>query len=256
MLEDIDVEKLIEISHSAGQEILKVYDGDFKVEYKQDKSPLTAADKGSNDVINEALTNLYPDIPILSEENKSISYDERRSWDMLWIVDPLDGTKEFVKRNGEFTVNIGLVKDGIPVFGVVYVPVTDTVYYTGKGQAFKVVGDEPPARCPLDLERDASELVVVASRSHMSAETEEFIKRRGKDYESTRMVASGSSIKMCLVAEGSADVYPRLAPTMEWDTCAAHAVVLASGKDVTGYGNGESLRYNKEDLLNPWFVVE
>ena len=228
---------------------------------------MTIADRKAHEAI-AAILSKTP-FPVLSEEGKQLDYAVRQQWDTLWIVDPLDGTKEFIKRNGEFTVNIALVKNSVPVLGVIYVPVKKELYFAVEGKgAFKMTGlmgleddsvtleqmiDEAE-RIPLNDSRD--HFVVVASRSHLSPETEEFIAELKKKYGTVELISSGSSIKICLVAEGVADVYPRFAPTMEWDTAAGHAIARAAGMEVYQSGKNEPLRYNKENLLNPWFIVE
>lgn len=261
----------IDAALRAGENILSIYDdptSDFGIERKADNSPLTIADRKAHNIIAGILKETP--FPILSEEGKQIDYDVRRNWDTLWIVDPLDGTKEFIKRNGEFTVNIALVKDSIPVVGVIYIPVKRELYFGVEGiGAFKIVGltgleDQrvtlkqligDAERLPLNDPRD--HFVVVASRSHLSQETEEYITElKKKERNGIELISSGSSIKICLVAEGSADVYPRFAPTMEWDTAAGHAIARAAGMEIYQAGRSEPLQYNKEDLLNPWFIVE
>jgi 3'(2'), 5'-bisphosphate nucleotidase len=254
----------IEASLKAGETIMQVYDTAFNVEYKDDKSPLTEADKKANDIIN---TFLKPSgIPIISEENKQTNYNTRKEWQTCWVVDPVDGTKEFIKRNGEFTVNIALVTKGKPVLGVIYVPVVKTVYFADvpNGIAYKAklnthhVSIDEVIENALQLEPkpiNSNPVQVVGSRSHMSQETLDFIeelKQSGKDVE---IVSKGSSLKFCLVAEGNADVYPRFAPTMEWDTAAGQAICNAVGIDVISEETKETLLYNKENLLNPWFLV-
>ncbi len=251
-------------AYDAGQAILAVYQRDFVVQEKADHSPLTEADLASQAVIGPALRAGSP-FPILSEESRQATYAERADWGPFWLVDPLDGTKEFIKRNGEFTVNIALVANGVPVFGVVYTPVTGVCHAGGPGLgAFRTTGDRAAlaagvtagwTRLPLPGSGSADTLRVVASRSHLNEETEAFIARIGAGYANVDLVSSGSSLKLCLVAEGSADVYPRLAPTCEWDTAAAHAVVLGAGGTVCRYADGLPVVYNKPDLLNPHFVV-
>ena len=248
---------------AGGKEILKVYDSEFAVEHKDDKSPLTLADKNAHLAIKAFLDKT--DLPTLSEEGRSIPYDERRDWDYFWMVDPLDGTKEFVKRNGEFTVNIALIHEGRSVAGVIYVPVKQVLYLGIEGLgAWKLDGvTEAPAtiaelmtdetRIPADQGKEA--YTIVASRSHMSPETEAIIKTKEAEHGKVAVTSMGSSLKICLVAEGSADLYPRYAPTMEWDTAAGHAIVTAAGKTITDYQTGEEMRYNKENLLNNWFTV-
>lgn len=254
----------------AGKEILEIYNdplSDFGIERKADNSPLTVADKKAHEIILSFLkTTPYP---VLSEEGRTIPYSERKDWECLWIVDPLDGTKEFIKRNGEFTVNIALVENGVPVMGVIYLPVKKVLYFgdTERGAfRLKEVTAVPhdwtaeelagrSERLPV-AHPDGNECVVVASRSHLSAETEAYIEALKRHYASVRLISTGSSIKICLVAEGSADVYPRFAPTMEWDTAAGHAIARAAGMEIYQAGKEIPLVYNKEDLLNPWFIVE
>lgn len=246
----------VEAALAAGRDILSIYNDpsqDFGVEMKADNSPLTAADRAAH---RRIMSYLEPTgIPVLSEEGKHLPYAERSSWEKLWVVDPLDGTKEFIKKNGEFTVNIALVEQGAPVLGVVYVPVQDVLYYgiVGEG-AWKKVGLEEPLPLPAPQQRDS--FVVVASRSHMSPETETYISEMRKVHDKVELISSGSSIKICLVAEGVADAYPRFAPTCEWDTAAGDAVARAAGKNVVDVQTGTPLRYNKSKLLNPWFLVE
>ena len=243
----------IQAAIEAGNEIMRIYNdpaADFGIERKADNSPLTRADKAAHACI-EAL--LEPTgIPILSEEGAQLPYEERREWQRLWIVDPLDGTKEFIKRNGEFTVNIALVEHGVPTLGVIYVPVTKALYFGSPEGAFSRTGDTTER---LPLTADKRPFTVVVSRSHLSEPTEEFINTLRAQHPNLELVSSGSSLKICLVAEGKADVYPRHAPTMEWDTAAGHAIAIASGCEVIDATTGKPLTYNKEDLHNPWFIV-
>ena len=259
----------IDAALRAGGAIMEIYKRDFEVEFKADESPLTEADKAAHHIIIDALEDLG--LPILSEESKMIDYEERKGWTKYWLVDPLDGTKEFVKKNGEFTVNIALIEAGRPIMGVVYAPVLKTLYVGVVGEgAFSVIHDDL-VQCLEQWDGGVSNLEklgkslpcssseegvikVVASRSHCNDETKVFIADLEKDGR-VELVSSGSSLKLCLVAEGTADVYPRIAPTMEWDTAAAQAVVEASGATVVQYGTDEPLTYNKENLLNPYFVV-
>ena len=247
----------IEAAVEAGTAILNVYDSDFSVDYKDDKSPLTLADKRAHLKIMSFLEKT--DYPILSEEGKHLSYEERKNWSRFWLVDPLDGTKEFVKRNGEFTVNIALIENGTPVMGVIYVPVKDTLYYGSEEGAFKKEGfsfssPSPPKKMPLP--KGDRIYTIVGSRSHMSIETEVFFEEMRSQHGAVEILSVGSSLKLCMVAEGKADVYPRYAPTMEWDTAAGHAIVIAAGFQVLEYSSNKDLKYNKEDLLNPWFLVK
>jgi 3'(2'), 5'-bisphosphate nucleotidase len=239
----------------AGKEIISVYNSsDFSIEIKPDSSPLTSADKAAHQIITSYLEKTP--FPILSEEGKTISYNERKKWKKFWMVDPLDGTKEFIKRNGEFTVNIALIENNLPVAGVVYVPVTGVLYMADKNGAYKYHEEGKGKKIKLPVDKKHDTYRVVGSRSHMNPKTEEFIKKidsRGKPIE---IVSKGSSLKICLVAEGNADIYPRLGPTMEWDTAAGHAIARFAGKKVTVYPTQEPLTYNKENLLNPYFIVE
>lgn len=269
MLEKIDLEEIVIIAKEAGDAIMEIYDKDFHVEYKDDKSPLTEADTKSNEIIVSALEALnstlkiqhptFKSIPILSEEGKEIPYEERKHWEYFWLIDPIDGTKEFIKKNGEFTVNIALIHNGTPVLGVVYAPALGDMYKAKKGEsAFK---NEKKLPLPEHGTRNTEhELVIVASKSHLSKETQAFIDDIAHNTEHLTRITKGSSLKLVMVAEGTADIYPRLAPTMEWDTAAADAIVRESGKMTYQYSpnsieNWEPIRYNKSELLNPWFVV-
>ena len=251
MLETIDLKKIIEIAKDAGDAIMEIYQKDFSIAYKEDSSPLTEADLKSNEIICNALIQLHPNIPILSEENKMISYEERKEWEYFWLIDPIDGTKEFINKNGEFTINIALIQNSKPVLGVVYAPVLEDVYSAKEGMGAFKNGE----KLPLYKNKFPKEnLNVVASKSHLSEETQKFIDNL--DTKKVTQVSKGSSLKLCMVAEGVADIYPRLAPTMEWDTGAAHAIVLESGKEVIGFESKEVILYNKKNLLNPWFIVK
>jgi 3'(2'), 5'-bisphosphate nucleotidase len=239
------------LARQAGEKILAVYNTDFAVEEKDDKSPLTAADLASHTTIVAGLKALTPDIPVLSEESATIPYEERAAWDTYWLIDPLDGTKEFIKRNGEFTVNIALIHAGVPVLGVVHVPVSGVTYAgcEGRGSIKEVPG---VGERPIHVRKlGDGPVAVVGSRSHQGDSLKAFLARVG-DHE---MVSMGSSLKICLVAEGAADVYPRLGLTSEWDTAAAHCVVNQAGGSLTGL-DMQPLRYNtKDSLLNPFFFV-
>lgn len=253
-----------------GREIMHIYldpKQDFGIENKSDNSPLTRADKAAHKCILRHLDKT--DIPILSEEGKLPPYGERKAWHRVWVVDPLDGTKEFIKKNGEFTVNIGLVEDGSPVAGVVYVPVTGVIYFgiVGFGAWKGKASVSSQSNGPIDgtlLEhtmidggkRVEGAFIIATSRSHLSLETEDYIKQMRKEHKLVQVISSGSSVKMCLVAENIADVYPRFAPTMEWDTAAGDAIVRAAGKAVVDARTGQPLTYNKPDLHNPWFIVQ
>ncbi len=257
MLDKIDIQILQEIAVRAGKAILEIYEQPFEIETKADKSPLTAADKASNDIIIAGLEKHYASIPIISEENKQLDYDTRKNWEYCWMVDPLDGTKEFIKKNGEFTVNIALIHKNESVLGVVYVPVKDTLYYAIKGQgAFKISNGGSPEKIHAKAAKAGEIVRIFASRSHLNADTQAFIDQCKEKFADVELVAAGSSLKFCLLAEGIAHIYPRFAPTMEWDTAAAHIVATESGASVTIPENGEALNYNKENLLNPYFLVQ
>jgi 3'(2'), 5'-bisphosphate nucleotidase len=240
-----------DIAITAGRAILDVYGQDFEVVQKADESPLTQADLASHRVIRDALARMTPDLPLLSEESADISFATRSSWSQYWLVDPLDGTKEFINRNGEFTVNIALVRDHEPVLGVVHVPVSGVTYtgVVGAGASRKPSGS--PAESIRVQVPCADPLRVVGSRSHANPRLQHYLQRVGS-YE---LISMGSSLKFCLLAEGKADLYPRLGPTSEWDTAAAHAVVLAAGGRIVTLQN-RPLQYNrKESFLNPEFIV-
>ncbi|MFQ5735280.1 MAG: 3'(2'),5'-bisphosphate nucleotidase CysQ [Thermodesulfobacteriota bacterium] len=245
------LKEVVAVAHRAGDAILEVYgSADFGTTYKEEGSPLTLADKAANDIITGALAALTPDVPVLSEESKAEPFQVRKAWKRLWIVDPLDGTKEFIKRNGEFTVNIALVEDAWPVLGVVYAPALGVTYYGVKGSGAFRVSDGATSRISVSGYSGEGPLKVVASRSHRGEALDAFLSEVGA-YE---VVCMGSSLKFCLVADGTAHIYPRLGPTMEWDTAAAQCVVEAAGGRVTDL-DGKALRYNREDLLNPFFMV-
>lgn len=245
------IEPIVSLAIEAGEAILAVYDTDFAVEAKDDDSPLTRADMASHQRIVARLVDLTPDVPIISEEGGLPEFEERRQWDRYWLIDPLDGTKEFVKRNGEFTVNIALIEKHRPVLGVVHVPVKQKTYIGCDGVGSeRRDADGDRTRLKVAVE-SASPVRVVGSRSHRGASLDGFLELLG-DFE---MVPMGSSLKFCLVAEGTADVYPRLGPTSEWDTAAAQAVVEQAGGAVMTL-DGSPLAYNtKSDILNPHFVV-
>lgn len=257
---------VINAAVKAGEEILKIYNSNYDVEYKNDSSPLTIADKNAHNKICEFLEKT--NYPILSEEGRNIDYHERKNWEYFWMVDPLDGTKEFIKRNGEFTVNIALIHKQKSILGVIYIPVTKTLYFAAENigvyktlvtnQEEKIVDLEKlislSQKLPLAL--PDKKFTVVASRSHLSEETEMFIDGLKAKHNEIEFISSGSSIKLCLVAEGSANIYPRFAPTMEWDTAAGQAICEIAGKSVVDYTTNQNLLYNKKDLLNNWFIVQ
>jgi 3'(2'), 5'-bisphosphate nucleotidase len=243
----------------AGEAILEIYlSADFDITVKGDDSPLTRADLASHEVIISHLE--HTGIPILSEEGRGIPFFERKDWKQLWIVDPIDGTKEFIKRNGEFTVNIALVEEGVPVLGVILVPATGELYYSDQESgAFKAdsitSAEDISTAQKLPLERESRPFTVVASRSHMSAETEAYVEQMRQEHGEVALISKGSSLKLCMVAEGKADCYPRFAPTMEWDTAAGQAICMHAGFDVIDWNTKSTMRYNRENLLNAWFLV-
>lgn len=248
----------------AGKAILEIYhSGHFDTEIKKDKSPLTKADKASHNVIMSYLTK--SNIPVLSEEGRDISYEERKNWNQLWIVDPLDGTKEFLKRNGEFTVNIAFIENKTTLIGVIFVPVTGELYFSTKEMgAFKVAVDLKNYNLEklisnglkLPLQRKDNTFTIVASRSHMSPETEEYVQQMRDIHGEVNLISKGSSLKLCMVAEGTANCYPRFAPTMEWDTAAGQAICEHAGFKVIDWDTNKNMLYNRKELLNNWFLVK
>lgn len=242
---------VMDIAHAAGVKIVEIYNRGFSVAHKEDKSPLTEADMAAHDSIVNGLTALTPELPVLSEESAALPFAERAAWRRYWLVDPLDGTREFVKRNGEFTVNIALIEDHAPVLGVILVPVTGLCYYAARGGGAFCA--EPGGKVDAIRVRklDLAHVIVAGSRSHAGASLAAFLENIG----SHELISMGSSLKSCLVAEGRADIYPRLGPTSEWDTAAAHCIVEEAGGRVTDTAM-RPLRYNtKESLLNPDFFV-
>lgn len=253
--------EVMKIAEAAGRAILTIYNDEKTVEIiqKQDKSPLTAADLASHHVIVDGLRQLTPNIPVLSEESANISFDQRKTWSCYWLVDPLDGTKEFLKRNGEFTVNIALIENGVPIMGVVYVPVTHVLY--GGAQPIGAFKIEHGVRHILKVSnmnekiKQKEPMIVVGSRSHGAEGMDACIEKCRTAVGDVQLTSMGSSLKMCLVAEGNADFYPRLAPTSEWDTAAAHAVLIAAGGQIVDT-DFVQLKYNQKDsLLNPFFYA-
>jgi len=264
----------IESAIAAGKAILEVYaSADMTIEKKADNSPLTLADRRAHSIIKAAIDAFG--IPVLSEEGRAIPFDERKGWTRLWIVDPLDGTKEFIKRNGEFTVNIALVEERVPTLGVIYEPVADNLYFADyhlgafKIENFQTTGVgadnanirpleklmEKALRLPLGRE-PGQPFTIMGSRSHATPELMAYVQTMREKYGEVDFISAGSSLKICRVAEGRADIYPRLGPTMEWDTAAGQAIAMASGAQVVRHDDGTPLAYNKENLLNPWFIVK
>ncbi len=253
----------IQAAIDGGKAIMEVYETDFDVMIKDDASPLTIADKNANAVINEYLETTH--VPIISEENTQLDYSERKEWTSCWMVDPLDGTKEFVKRNGEFTVNIALIEGGKPTLGVIYIPVTKMLYFTSEDvtSSYKFEVDVEKEIVVQEIIENAVQIFpseksgpikIVGSRSHLNEETKNFISTIEKEY-TVDIVSRGSSLKFCVIAEGGAHIYPRFAPTMEWDTAAGHAICKAVGVEVIDQETQKPLQYNKENLLNPYFLV-
>jgi 3'(2'), 5'-bisphosphate nucleotidase len=256
----------IHAAMEAGSIIREIYHAGYTVTYKDDKSPLTAADIAANRIIKEKMSGT--ELPLISEEEKLMAYESRRNYRYYWLIDPLDGTKEFIKANGEFTVNIAMIRNDKPVMGVVYAPVPDVLYFAEESigayrvdRAFQNTGTSSAVeeilllaeRLPLKaVER---KFTIVASRSHLNEETQKYIDRIAIDHEEIEIVSRGSSLKLCIVAEGTADIYPRFAPTMEWDTAAGDAILRISGGKVVCSDGLLPLKYNKPDLLNPWFIA-
>jgi 3'(2'), 5'-bisphosphate nucleotidase len=252
----------------AGKEIMEVYAGEFNIEHKEDNSPLTVADQKAHMAIKKCLADLG--IPLLSEEGAHAPYNKRRDWKKLWIIDPLDGTKEFIKRNGEFTVNIALIEDNFPVLGVIYAPALGKMYWSEKNAG--VYEAELHVHEELDLlsmdewmepvEKINQQHVlpeaytIVASRSHMSKETQDFINAKKMQYKKVDFISSGSALKFCLVASGKAHCYPRFAPTMEWDTAAGQLLIEEAGRTLIDYETKKRMCYNRQNLRNNWFLVE
>ena len=272
------IPELIEIVKKAGEAVLKVYSTDFTVVSKKDSSPITQADRLSDNIIGSALSSLIipqhsKALPVLTEESKIISYSERKSWQEFWLVDPLDGTKEFVSKNGEFTINIALIRNNKPILGIIYAPVPDNIYYGaveegaykinnvlcnntpvelkyGKKRSFKIKNKQ----IIINQNKQIKELKVLTSRSHVSEKCNAFIKDLNNYDIPVKTISAGSSLKFCILAEDKADIYPRFGTTMEWDTAAGHAVLNSVGKKVYRHNSDKELEYNKEDLRNPWFV--
>lgn len=256
VLNTIQIEPLLKICQTAGKLIMDVYRSDFSVDYKDDKSPLTMADTRSNACIREALETLHPDIPILSEETQTAPYEERKHWEWFWLVDPLDGTREFVKKNDEFTINIALVHKDTPVLGIINAPALNKTVYAIQGKGcYGVVADK---HVPLTGKQANNEksIVIIGSRSHGSERFKQYVNELQARYEEVEIISAGSALKFCLLAEGKADIYPRLGPTMEWDTAAGHVIVNECGKQLSVLETGKPLYYNKPELLNPFFVCQ
>lgn len=269
-MKEKEISNLLELAIRAGIEagikVLEIYTQDFEIEFKDDKSPLTTADTASNDIITRYLNTT--EIPILSEEGKLIPYEKRKEWQSFWIVDPLDGTKEFIKKNGEFTINIALIEDNKPVLGVIYIPVKKTLYFASTITGSVRVENVTDQYFDVELEdwiqrgeilpvlSDRTSYRVVGSKSHLTQETQDYIDMLKEEHGQIEIFSKGSSLKICMVAEGEADIYPRFAPTMEWDIAAGHAIALYAGKHIVHHETKKELTYNSESLVNPWFIVE
>ena len=248
----------IEAAIRAGEKIMTFYNADYRVEIKTDESPVTIADKSAEEIIFSYLKNTS--LPIISEEHENMLYEERKDWNSCWVVDPLDGTKEFIHKNGEFTVNIALVENQTPVLGVIYSPAGNDLFFASKDMGSfkaKVISGNIDASTlqKLPLKNSSSPVVVAMSRSHSNEKTEIFVNAFKEKYPDLKTVASGSSMKMCRVAEGEAHLYPRFGRTMEWDTAAGHAILKYANARLLNLGNMEELKYNKEDLSNPDFMA-
>lgn len=269
---DPDLDQLlllaIHSSFMAGKAIMQVYGGNRLVlKIKKDFSPLTVADQSAHNVLMTYLEKTQ--IPVISEEGIQYDFSARSKWDIFWLVDPLDGTKEFLRRNGEFTVNIALVKNNLPLIGVIYAPATGNLYFGFPNQgAFLLNAGKFKTEIPSDLpqlirlserlpiRKNRIHYTMVASRSHRNFETQKYIRKMKKEHSRLEIITKGSSLKFCLVAEGNADIYPRFGPTMEWDTAAGQAIAAQSGCSVTRYDTGDFLTYNKKEMRNPWFIVK
>ncbi len=264
------INNLINISILAGRRILEIYNSDFSFEIKSDNSPLTIADRESHRIITEGLKWCYPDIPLMSEEGIDVSYDTRRGWKNYFLIDPLDGTKEFIKRNGEFTINLALMEKDAPIAGLIFIPVKRTIYYAMKDHgSYKLcldniektvisdgVMEKLSTRLPIYKRNGARDSIIVAgSRSHKSERMDAFLQSLRNRYREIKFIPAGSSLKFCLIAEGLADIYPRFGTTMEWDTAAGQIVVEESGGQVLDLETHEPLKYNKKDMKNPWFIA-
>ncbi len=247
---------------TAGKAVMEIYLNSYKIEIKKDNSPLTYADLKSNDIITSYLAKTS--IPLISEESSTVAYEKRRTWDRFWIVDPLDGTKEFIQKNGEFTINIALVENQKPVVGVVFAPATGTLYFSSLNEgAFKIILDSKKdydceeiilKSVPVKTIKN-KKLVVAASRSHLNLKTIDFVENLKVKYPGTKVINKGSSLKFCLVAEGFASIYPRFGRTMEWDSAAGHAIINEAGGKIITPDNGNELIYNKLEMFNPDFIA-
>ena len=250
-LSDVLIQSVIEIARQAGAAIMEIYASDFDIQIKDDRSPLTEADIRANTIITEGLEKIAPEVPVLSEEGRDIPFNERSKWESYWLVDPLDGTREFIKNNDEFTVNIALLEYNQPIFGIVYAPALNKLYF-GSSEKGSFKSNEGDTFTPISVNAKVTNPVQIAvSRSHPSLKMNSFISQFDK-YDLHPM---GSSLKICSVSDGTVHFYPRLGPTMEWDTAASHAIIRAAGGELINIGTNKPLEYNKEDLINPKFIA-
>ncbi len=252
---DYEIRSLLKLVQEASEAIMDVYQSGFEVVNKSDQSPLTLADLKSNEILTKGITHLFPDIPIISEENKNTDYNDRKNYSYFWLIDPLDGTKEFVKRNGEFTINISLVHENSPVFGIIAQPINGRIWHNLKGNVVSLEnGIENPLK-DLGKELSNNKLSIVASRSHLNEETENLIQRLESLGFEIDIVNAGSALKFCMICENKAHIYPRLAPTMEWDTAAGQALVNSLGGYIIDLNTNKQMQYNKINLLNSPFIA-
>lgn len=252
-----DIKKIINVAYLAGKQIMSIYNTtDIKIYTKKDKSPITVADKLSEKLILTRFKKFFPEIPIISEESKQVHFKERKKWKYFWLIDPLDGTKEFIKRIPEFTVNISLICQNKPFLGVIYVPSKNELFYAVKNQgAYKIDSQGNKVKIPTTNDKPKDKIIIVATRSHKTKELQDYIERLKKKYREVKYISMGSSLKFCLIAENKAHIYPKLGPTMEWDTAAGQLIVEEAGGRVVDMETNKTLEYNKENLLNNHFAV-
>jgi len=254
--------EVLEITLNAGKAIMDIYHGSTQISYKSDSSPVTNADKIANEIIKSALQREFPDIPFITEEQVNLDYSVRQEWDLCWLIDPIDGTREFINKNGEFTVNIALAKQGVPVFGVVYAPAINVLYFTNNDTSYKStieLNSDPEEivknATKLPLEQNNTDYTIAISRSHQNETTLNYIETLKNAGKKVNLLAMGSSLKICLVAEGTAHEYPRFGTTMEWDTAAAHAIARYAGCVLSDIVSNTEITYNKPSLVNPQFIT-
>jgi 3'(2'), 5'-bisphosphate nucleotidase len=256
-LNEKNIEYLLRLARRASKEILSIYQNQFDVTIKSDSSPLTEADTISNQIITDGLKDHFPEIPILAEESRLIPFSDRKNWEYFWLVDPLDGTKEFIKKNGEFTINIAMVYKSKPLFGLIYTPIKETAYFNiPREGVFKTVAGGTIQEVKPNYKRESGQIILIGSRSHGREELQAFTDTMKDKYSKVDLISAGSALKFCLLVEGQADIYPRFTPTMEWDTAAGHALIKEIGKETYLMDSNKILTYNKENLKNPWFIVK